>query len=103
MRCRHGLPSMPRRGPSPAPHNFNGALDLKVTASDGALSASDTFTLTITPVNEAAVPSDFNGDHTSDILWRDDATGDTGFYQMVNGANAGWHGIGPSSTAYVVA
>ena len=35
------------------PSNFNGALDLKVTASDGSLSASDTFRLTITPVNDA--------------------------------------------------
>jgi hypothetical protein len=33
--------------------NFNGNVDLKVTASDGALSASDTFTLTVTPVNDA--------------------------------------------------
>ena len=37
------------------PLNFTGALDLKVTASDGSLSASDTFTLTITPVNDAPV------------------------------------------------
>jgi hypothetical protein len=35
------------------PLNFNGALDLKVTASDGALSASDTFRLTVTAVNDA--------------------------------------------------
>ena len=28
------------------PANFNGAIDLKITASDGALSASDTFSLT---------------------------------------------------------
>ncbi|MFC3078903.1 putative Ig domain-containing protein [Phenylobacterium terrae] len=37
------------------PANFNGVLALKVTASDGALSASDTFDLTITPVNDAPV------------------------------------------------
>jgi hypothetical protein len=36
------------------------------------------------------------------VLFRNNATGDTGFYQMVNGANAGWHGIGASSTAYSV-
>jgi hypothetical protein len=35
--------------------NFNGALDLKVTASDGALTASDVFTLAVTPVNDAPV------------------------------------------------
>ena len=41
------------------PLNFNGALDLKVTASDGTLAAADTFTLTVTAVNDApavAVP-----------------------------------------------
>ena len=45
---------------------------------------------------------DFNGDGTSDILFRNDATGDVGFYQMNNGANAGWHEIGFSSTAYSI-
>ena len=35
------------------PLNFNGAFDIRVTASDGALSASDVFTLTIRPVNDA--------------------------------------------------
>jgi Ca2+-binding RTX toxin-like protein len=39
------------------PANFNGSLDVKVTASDGSLSASDVFTLTITPVNDAPVAS----------------------------------------------
>ena len=37
------------------PLDFNGSLQLKVTASDGSLSASDTFQLTITPVNDAPV------------------------------------------------
>lgn len=35
------------------PLNFNGTLSIKVTASDGALSVSDTFDLVITPVNDA--------------------------------------------------
>jgi Ca2+-binding RTX toxin-like protein len=35
------------------PLNFNGSLDLTVTAGDGSLSVSDTFTLNITPVNDA--------------------------------------------------
>ena len=39
------------------PLNFNGTLDLKVTASDGALSASDTFRLNVTPVNDAPIAS----------------------------------------------
>jgi Ca2+-binding RTX toxin-like protein len=37
------------------PLNFNGTIDVKVTASDGALSASDEFALTITPVNDAPI------------------------------------------------
>jgi VCBS repeat-containing protein len=37
------------------PTNFNGMLDLKVTASDGTESVSDTFQLTIVPVNDAPV------------------------------------------------
>jgi hypothetical protein len=44
-----------------------------------------------------------NGDdNTSDVLFRDNATGDTGFYNIVNGANTGWVDIGGSSTAYSV-
>jgi hypothetical protein len=41
-------------------------------------------------------------DNTSDILFRDNATGDTGFYTIVNGAKTGWVDLGPSSTAYSV-
>ncbi|WP_301750354.1 tandem-95 repeat protein [uncultured Erythrobacter sp.] len=37
------------------PLNFNGVFDIRVTASDGALSANDVFRLTITPVNDAPV------------------------------------------------
>ncbi len=37
------------------PQNFSGSLEVKVTASDGTLSASDIFTLSITPVNDAPV------------------------------------------------
>nr|WP_245266426.1 hypothetical protein [Bradyrhizobium sp. WSM1743] len=39
------------------PANYNGTLNIKVTARDGALSVSDTFALTITPVNDAPVVS----------------------------------------------
>ena len=39
------------------PQNFNGSLDFKVTASDSSLSVSDTFTLTVTPVNDAPMMS----------------------------------------------
>ncbi|MEM9634959.1 MAG: putative Ig domain-containing protein, partial [Pseudomonadota bacterium] len=37
------------------PANYNGTLSLKVTASDGSETASDTFNLTINPINDAPV------------------------------------------------
>lgn len=37
------------------PQDFNGAFDIVVSASDGVLSASDTFRLTISPTNDAPV------------------------------------------------
>ena len=54
-------------------------------------------------VSPSAVPSDFNGDRTSDILFRNDTTGDTGFYAIQNGASAGWNVVADSSTDYSVA
>jgi hypothetical protein len=36
----------------------------------------------------------------SDILFRSDASGDTGFYAISNGVNVGWSDVGGSSTAY---
>jgi T5SS/PEP-CTERM-associated repeat protein len=47
-------------------------------------------------------PTDFYGSGTSDILFRSDASGDTGFYQISNGANVGWQDVDGSSTAYSV-
>lgn len=38
-----------------APENFNGSIDIKVTASDGSLTASDFFKLTVNPINDAPV------------------------------------------------
>ena len=68
--------------------------------------ASYTFTLTGNRnlvANFTNVATDFSGDGVSDILFRNNATGDTGFYQMnSNGTLQGWHGIGGSSTAYAV-
>jgi FG-GAP-like repeat len=47
------------------------------------------------------VADDYNGDGTSDILFRNGSgSGDTGFYQIKNGALQAWHDIGASSTAY---
>jgi hypothetical protein len=38
---------------------------------------------------------DYNGDGTSDIFWRNDATGHTGFWEMHNNA-ATWRDLGGS-------
>jgi serralysin len=54
-------------------------------------------TLTSIPPNAR---DDFNSDATSDILLRNDASGDAGFFQMSNGANTGWHQISGSDTHY---
>ena len=45
---------------------------------------------------------DFDGDHTSDVLFRNNLTGDLGFYRISNGQNAGYQGIGSSSPDYAV-
>src|SRR3984957_4470905 len=76
----------------------------EVTGISGAYSSglSPLFLATVTLTSTLAAPDDFTGSGTSDILYRNDASGDTGFYQMVNGANTGWHDIGASSTAYSV-
>jgi hypothetical protein len=54
-----------------------------------------------TAYNVVAI-GDYNGSGVSDILYRNDATGDTGFYQIVNGVNVGWVDVGGSSAAYKV-
>ena len=48
------------------PQEFSGTLDIRVTASDGMASVSDTFTLTINPVNDAPVASADNGFATNE-------------------------------------
>jgi Ca2+-binding RTX toxin-like protein len=48
------------------PRDFNGTLVLLVTASDGAFSVSDTFNLTITPVNDAPVVATALADQSSE-------------------------------------
>src|ERR1700722_10527674 len=51
--------------------------------------------------------SDFNFDGTPDLLYRNNATGDTGYYEMYNANDTlfehpGWFDIGATSTAYSV-
>jgi hypothetical protein len=45
---------------------------------------------------------DYIGNGTDDILFRDNATGDTWFAAMSNGNLNGWHQIGGSNTSYGV-
>jgi hypothetical protein len=61
------------------PLNFAGTLNLKVTASDGSASVSDTFVLTVTAVNDAPVVSAAIADQVSaeNAVWS---------YQVASGA-----------------
>jgi hypothetical protein len=45
---------------------------------------------------------DFDGDKTSDVLFRNNLTGDLGYYHIVNGQNGGYQAIGSSSINYAV-
>jgi hypothetical protein len=45
---------------------------------------------------------DYLATGNADVMFRDNTTGDTGFYAISNGVNTGWHDIGASSTAYHV-
>ena len=51
------------------PSNFNGTIDLTVTASDGTLSVSDTFTLTVDPVNDAPQGTSGTVTATEDVAY----------------------------------
>jgi VCBS repeat-containing protein/autotransporter passenger strand-loop-strand repeat protein len=64
--------------------------ELKLS-SDGA---------TGTNIRLGAQRDDFDFDRTSDILFRNDSSGDTWFEAMSNGAFNGWNQIGGSSTSY---
>ena len=48
------------------PQDYNGSIDIMVTASDGELAVSDDFRLTITPVNDAPVAAIALVDRSSD-------------------------------------
>jgi hypothetical protein len=47
-----------------------------------------------------SVKNDFNGDGFSDVLWRNNSSGDTGYSDVHD--DHSWHGLGASSTAYSV-
>jgi hypothetical protein len=51
---------------------------------------------------ERPVPTDFTNSDISGVLFRSDASGDTGFYTVGTGVSASWVDVGASSTAYSV-
>jgi hypothetical protein len=81
-----------------------GSETLFVAASDGkAWSANATLTATtLAPVTAPSRPArgDFNGDGTSDILFRNNANGATWVAEMDQGSLANWSSLGSSSTSY---
>jgi uncharacterized protein YbbK (DUF523 family) len=63
--------------------NFNSADTLTVATSDGTATDTDTIAITLNPVNDAGPPaSDFNGDGKSDVLWRQEGSGQVYFWEM---------------------
>jgi fibronectin-binding autotransporter adhesin len=93
-------------GSSAVSGTFNGLAQGATFEADG-----DTFQISYTggtgndvtlTVMSAGQPArtDFYGNGTSDVLFRSDGSGDTGFYKISDGANTGWVDIGNSSTAY---
>jgi hypothetical protein len=78
---------------------FNVAGD---TTPATALTSLDLEVLDIIGLGPRAAADDFNANAISDILFRNNATGDTGYYAISNGSNTGWYDVGPSSTAYTI-
>jgi len=79
------------------PMNVNGD-----TVDATGLTGLDTEVLNVIGFGPRAVADDFTANGTSDVLFRNDATGDVGFYTISNGANTGWKDVAVSSTAYTL-
>ena len=56
------------------PANFNGQIALKITASDGSLTASDTFALNVTAVNDAPIVTSNSGGDTARVSITENTT-----------------------------
>ena len=79
------------------PKDFNGTIEIRLTASDGRLDAFDTFTLEITPVDDDATAVDDSGYSkgagipiiiTAAELLANDLSGDSGSISLVSVQNA---------------
>ena len=66
------------------------------------LTSLDTEVLNVIGFGPRLVADDFKANGTSDILFRNNTTGDVGFYSINNGANAGWKDVAVASTAYTL-
>jgi autotransporter passenger strand-loop-strand repeat protein len=72
------------------------------TSQNPAIGGIDQTRTVAWTVNENPNPSTttVNIIPSAEILFRNDTSGDTGFYQIVNGALTGWYDVGASSPAY---
>jgi hypothetical protein len=84
-------------------HNSNGSTT--VTYAGGNDTFDDVEVIKFTNKSIALrrrATGDFLASNNSDVLFRNNSSGDTGFFGISSGANAGWSDIGASSTAYGV-
>lgn len=87
------------------PADYNGFVDVRVTASDGSLSAFDDFRLTIMPVNDAPVTSDISdtvqaGSTATGSVTASDVDGDTLSYAIGTGPAHGTASVDAATGAY---
>ncbi len=94
------------------PRDYNGVLELKVAASDGTLSVSDVFKLTVTPLNDAPVVTSAaaaaqgsvsEAGHTDDgaaVAGVASATGTLTSSDVDAGATKAWSVVGAADAAY---
>jgi len=76
------------------PANFNGSFNIEIVASDGVLTASDFFTLTIDPTNDAPIVSNVNlsaraGDPVNGQITASDVDNDVLQYTLEHQATKG--------------
>lgn len=94
------------------PKDYNGALELKVAASDGTLSVSDVFKLTVTPLNDAPVVTSAaaaaqgsvseagHADDGAAVAGVASATGTLTSSDVDAGATKAWSVVGAADAAY---
>jgi hypothetical protein len=76
-----------------------GSETLAVAVFDATTGSYSNYSYLVAATVTTSAPDDFNGDGISDVLWRDNASGDTGYWAISAGA-ATWQGLGGSPTSY---